>query len=87
MKKQRLEVHEHCFTSGPRANGWDYKFSHSHASGSVPHKHPNTGPACYTIDKDECRKITGRHGGGRKKFTEKPSGEHSCGLVQRLEKS
>lgn len=71
-----LEVHEHCFVSGPRASIFGrYKFSHSHAGGEVPHQHPQTGPACYTIDKDEWRRRTGLVGGGRKQFTESPTGE------------
>jgi hypothetical protein len=79
-----FEVHEHCYISGPRANGGCYdrsgkwqigKFSHSHEGGSVPHKHPQTGPSVYTIDKDDWFRSTGLRGGGRKKFTAKPTGE------------
>lgn len=69
-----LEVHSHSFVSGPRCgghyekNGWHTgTFSHSHEEGNVPHEHPHTGPACY--------RATGLRGGGRKKFTAKPSGE------------
>lgn len=69
------EVHEHCFVSGPRANRPGYSFDHSHPGGSVPHQHPNTGPACFTIDRDEWRRRTGRDGGGRKVFTKTPTGE------------
>ena len=43
--------------------------------GGVPHQHPDTGPACYTIDKDEWVRDTGLRGGGRKKFTKVPTGE------------
>jgi hypothetical protein len=72
----RFEVHEHCFIRGDRANkSWLYKFSHSHEGGDVPHQHPDTGPASYTIDKDEWFLATGLRGGGRKKFSAKPSGE------------
>lgn len=73
--KMKLEVHEHCFVSGPNASGPNYKFKHSHAGGGIPHKHPDTGPSCYTIDKDQWRKATGLRGGSRKKFTSKPVGE------------
>ena len=71
----KFEVHEHCYTSGPRSNRPGYKFEHSHFGGDVPHTHPNTGPASYAIDKDEWFRATGLQGGGRKKFTAKPSGE------------
>lgn len=79
----KLEVHEHVFVSGPRSNGLFIQktqkttshFSHSHEGGDVPHQHPDTGPAAYTIDKDEWLRATGLRGGGRKKFTAKPSGE------------
>lgn len=85
-KKQNgsFEVHTHHFISGPRANGGCYsptgtwmlsKFSHSHEGGDKPHQHPQTGPAAYTIDKDDWFRSTGLRGGGRKKFTVKPSGE------------
>lgn len=78
-----FEVHEHHFVSGKRAHGghnskgeWETgKFSHSHEGGNVPHKHPDTGPAAYTIDKDAWLRVTGMRGGGRKKFTAKPTGE------------
>lgn len=71
----QFEVHEHCYVSGPRANGAYYKFSHSHEGGDQPHQHPNTGPASYTIDKDEWFRATGLRGGGLKKFTTRPTGE------------
>ncbi|HEY3887765.1 MAG TPA: hypothetical protein VGL73_04270 [Caulobacteraceae bacterium] len=71
----RLEIHEHCFVRGPRAGGWNYKLEHSHESGDGPHQHPHTGPAAFTIDKDEWLRATGLRGGGRKKFTAKPRGE------------
>lgn len=71
----RLEVHEHCIIRGRRANGWNSSFEHSHEGGDVPHSHPDTGPASYTIDKDEWLRATGLKGGGRKKFTAKPTGE------------
>jgi hypothetical protein len=79
-----LEVHEHSFVSGPRAHGgcpskggkWlPTKFSHSHEGGSAPHQHPQTGPASYTIDKDQWYRATGFKGGGRKTFTRRPTGE------------
>jgi hypothetical protein len=79
----QLEMHEHTYISGPRANGvFDPKrqkttstFSHSHANGSTPHQHPHTGPACYVIDKDDWKRVTGMRGGGRKQYTAAPSGE------------
>lgn len=77
-----LEVHKHTFVSGRRAHGHNLEgawetgtFSHSHAGGNTPHQHPETGPAAYTIDKDAWLRATGMRGGGRKKFTAKPSGE------------
>ncbi len=76
-KLQRLEIHEHHFVSGPRSHKtWCWDFKHSHLGGNIPHQHPDTGPACYTIDKDEWLRATGGvKGGGRKQFTGKPSGE------------
>ncbi|HYZ88313.1 MAG TPA: hypothetical protein VE620_03350 [Myxococcales bacterium] len=83
----RLEVHEHSYISGRYANGganipgkmpptWKAsKFSHSHEGGDRPHQHPETGPASYTIDKDDWLRTTGLRGGGRKTFTVKPTGE------------
>lgn len=71
-----LEVHEHCIVSGPRSNVCGRnKFTHSHEGGNVPHEHPCTGPSSYTIDKDAWYERTGLRGGGRKKFTKKPTGE------------
>lgn len=70
-QKKGLEVHEHVFIGGRRH---DHIF-HSHEDGNVPHSHPDTGPGCYTIDKDEWARKTGLRGGGRKKFTAKPKGE------------
>lgn len=78
-----LEVHEHVFITGRRSNGvfvratqkTTSQFSHSHEGGDVPHQHPDTGPACYTIDKDAWLAATGLRGGGRKNFTKAPTGE------------
>jgi hypothetical protein len=73
----RLEVHEHRYVSGRYANGGAYErggITHSHQDGAIPHEHPDTGPASYTIDKDQWFKATGLKGGGRKKFTKKPEG-------------
>lgn len=70
-QRARFEVHEHCFISGPRRG----TVRHSHEGGSEPHQHPNTGPASYTIDKDEWRAMTGAEGGGRKEFTDAPEGD------------
>jgi hypothetical protein len=83
-KPRRLEVHAHTFVSGPRANGMfiqatqktTSEFNHSHEGGEIPHDHPDTGPSCYTIDKDQWAAMTGGLlGGGRKKFTPEPTGE------------
>ena len=82
-KADKLEVHEHCFIHGPRANGWAYKFEHSHEGGEVPHTHPDTGPSSYTIDKDEWFARTGLRGGGRKNFTKAPTGEQFAVSVPR----
>lgn len=68
------EVHEHSFISGPRANRGMH-LVHSHEGGGKPHQHEPTGPACYTIDKDEWKARTGLKGGGRKVFAKAPSGE------------
>ena len=64
-----LEVHRHSFVSGSSGT-----FSHSHDGGATPHHHPGTGPATYTIDKDEWGWVTGLRGGGRKKYTRRQSG-------------
>lgn len=77
-KKSGLEVHEHCFIRGPRscfAGTSIGRLVHSHEGGDIPHQHPDTGPASYTIDKDDWLRTTGLRGGGRKKFTTKPIGE------------
>lgn len=71
----RLEVHEHSYISGPNAHISGRGLVHSHAGGDKPHDHEHTGPSTYTIDKDEWFRATGLKGGGRKKFTSKPSGE------------
>lgn len=71
----RLEVHGHSFIRGPRANRSDSRFEHAHEGGDVPHRHPDTGPGSYTIDKDEWFRRTGLRGGGRKEFTGEPKGE------------
>jgi hypothetical protein len=82
-RSANYEVHSHWFVTGPRSRGaynakgkWETgKFSHSHKGGDVPHRHPDTGPGSYTIDKDDWFRATGLRGGGRKKFTQQPSGE------------
>ncbi len=72
------EVHEHFFIGGPRSR-WagqpQGKLVHSHEGGDRPHQHPDTGPASYTIDKEEWLRTTGLFGGGRKTFTKAPTGE------------
>ena len=72
----RFEVHEHSYVSGPNAR-WaspGNRLEHSHADGSTGHQHPDTGPAAFTIDKDEWYAATGMKGGGRKAYTKVPSG-------------
>lgn len=73
MSETRYEVHRHSFASGPNACR-GLHVEHSHPGGDVPHAHPDMGPATYTIDRDRWREATGLVGGGRKKFTRKPSG-------------
>ncbi len=81
--RKTLEVHRHTFVSGPRSHGMFIQttqettstFHHSHVDGHRGHRHPDTGPACFDIDKDEWFRTTGLKGGGRKTFTAKPSGE------------
>lgn len=68
----KLEVHEHTFISGSRTG---QTLVHSHADGDKPHRHENTGPSCYAIDKDEWFRATGMRGGSCKKFTGSPTGE------------
>jgi hypothetical protein len=70
-----LEVHEHASL---RRSG---SIFHSHVGGDQPHQHADTGPACYTIDKDEWFLATGFHGGGKKRFTKKPEG-HQFAIVE-----
>lgn len=69
-----FEVHEHSYVSGPNANRGK-QLVHSHEGGSEPHGHQHTGPASYTIDKDEWFAATGLRGGSRKEFTKAPKGE------------
>lgn len=70
-----LEVHQHSIISGPRANS-SARIVHSHADGDTPHKHPDTGPATYTIDQDDWHRMTGGvAGGSRKEFSAAPKGE------------
>jgi hypothetical protein len=84
----KLEVHEHSFITGPRANKeWLRKLVHSHPGGDVPHKHPETGCGSYTIDKDEWFRATGLRGGGRKKFTVRPSGEQLPAIPRTAEEN
>jgi hypothetical protein len=69
-----LEVHQHAYITGPWANRVSSSFEHSHASGQAPHRHADTGPALFTIDKDEWFRATGLKGGGRKEYTDQPFG-------------
>lgn len=74
--RAQLEVHTHSIIRGQRANIFGRNtITHSHEGGDMPHRHPDTGPASYTIDKDEWFRATGMRGGGRKKFTISPEGE------------
>ncbi len=74
-ERKPFEVHEHAIVSGARA-GRGVDIVHSHEGGEIPHGHPHTGPAHYTIDKDEWARATGGvQGGGRKEFTASPEGE------------
>lgn len=73
-----FEVHEH----------WDLRvcggrLRHSHDGGNARHQHAGYGPASYTIDKDDWFRTTGLSGGGRKKFTKRPSGRQE--LIVALE--
>lgn len=70
MGNGTLEVHEHCYLGEERRSD----IEHSHEGGARPHWHQHCGPAHYTIDKDEWLRATGLKGGGRKKFTAKPTG-------------
>lgn len=76
MAAPSFEVHEHCIISGPNAHkSWANRISHSHEGGNTRHQHADTDPASFTIDKDQWLRDTGLKGGGRKKFTRKPTGE------------
>jgi hypothetical protein len=64
-------MHSHSFL----VSNWRMpKAEHSHTDGNTAHQHDGTGPAAYTIDKDEWLRTTGLRGGSRKKFTAKPKG-------------
>lgn len=85
-RSRGFEIHEHSFVSGPRAGHWSRsRVLHSHEGSSTPHEHPNTGPASYTIDKDEWARATGMVGGGRRQFTRLPSGEQIGPPIPRSE--
>jgi hypothetical protein len=72
---ERLEVHDHSYVAGPRSGDpATSRFSHAHQRGDQPHQHPDTGPAAYTIDRDEWYAATGLHGGGRRAFVRRPTG-------------
>jgi hypothetical protein len=76
-REKKLEIHEHCIVSGPRHSNvvGGNRIVHSHDGGDTYHRHPDTGPASFVIDKDEWLRETGMRGGGRKKFTTAPEGE------------
>lgn len=78
----RLEVHEHCYISGPNsrcAGTARGRLAHSHEGGDQPHVHEDeihrTGPASYTIDSKAWARATGMPGGGKKRFTTEPTGQ------------
>lgn len=78
----KLEVHSHSYVYGPNAHrSPSRKVVHSHEGGNERHQHDELGPATYTIDKDEWFAKTGLRGGGRKKFTTKPSGPQLASRV------
>jgi len=74
-----FEVHEHWYITGQKARISGSRLNHSHAGGNLPHVHEDeiqrTGPGAYTIDRDAWMRETGLRGGGRKRFTSKPTGE------------
>lgn len=72
--KARLEVHSHSYVGDERGAYVVRVITHSHEGGDVPHQHGNFGPATYTIDSDAWFAATGQRGGGKKRFTVKPSG-------------
>ncbi|HEU4582485.1 MAG TPA: hypothetical protein VFS67_29710 [Polyangiaceae bacterium] len=79
--RARLELHEHCYISGPNARcaGTDRgRLIHSHEGGDRPHVHEDeihrTGPGSYTIDSMQWARATGMRGGGKKRFTGEPTG-------------
>jgi len=76
-KEMPLEVHEHWYITGPFACS-AHRLVHAHERGDQPHEHADetqrTGPAAYTIAKDEWLLRTGLKGGGRKKLVSKPTG-------------
>jgi hypothetical protein len=70
------EVHTHSVLTGRGG-----AIEHSHPGGNEPHRHMGTGPACFTIDKDAWLRATGMRGGGRKKFTEEPTGSQLSAIA------
>lgn len=90
-----LEVHEHWrsgrrgyrFDPATRDTTWvdDTRLTHSHEDGSSGHRHPETGCALLTIDKDAWKAATGLKGGGRKTYTTRPSGEQLAYVALTIE--
>lgn len=89
---EKLEVHEHCFVSGPRSTG-HYEFDakkretkwadrkklvHSHEGGSVPHAHPDTGPSFYGYRQP---KVTQRAKGEQFELIPIPKEDQSFDLI------
>jgi hypothetical protein len=71
----RYEMHEHKYIAGPNSRRTDlWTLVHAHPDGSRPHRHPDTGPARYTIDRDEWAAVATGVGGGRRLFRAKPTG-------------
>jgi hypothetical protein len=71
--RPRLEVHAHSYIRGPLATWRTMNFEHAHEAGDTGHQHPDTGPASFTIDRDDWYAATGLRGGGRKTFARTPT--------------
>lgn len=81
----KLEMHSHCFVTGPRSkdgyrNGvWTKsEFSHSHADGGIPHRHPDTGPAFFGHRKP---KLTAKPNGEQFEFIRRTEEENTFELI------
>lgn len=75
LSQGTYELHEHSYISGPLAHrSPGNRLTHSHEEGSQSHRHPDVGPATFTIDRDEWFHQTHMQGGGRKEYSREPSG-------------